>query len=131
MHVINIQGNKYGGSCAVNLGIHPLGMKMEGDTVITEPKSMRPYGCILNTRLSEPQKMDRWWKYKSLFRSPEKQAKSLMRYYQLYGEQYFRTFEDGLELLSAFDKNKIECNEQVEIARLRPNPIKWRTRCYT
>lgn len=116
IHVLNIQSSKWGDGYAVNLGIHPLGMAIEGTSTIADPKNLKEYECLIRRRLSKPSESDRWWKHKGLFRNPERVARSLTRFYFQYGEQYFSAFGSGHELLSAFNGETIGSRPNIIIA---------------
>lgn len=86
IHVINLQASKYGDGFAVNLAIHPLGMKIEGSAEQPEPKKLKEYECFFPTRLSKPTETDHWWKHRGFLKSPERSARSLIEFYKRYGE---------------------------------------------
>lgn len=65
IHVVNVQGSRYGGQFAVNLAVHP--------TVIPDvlgnapdPKRITEELCEFRRRMSESEtRQDKWWKYDS------------------------------------------------------------------
>lgn len=116
IHMLNIQGSKWGDGYAVNLGIHPLGMAIEGTSTAADPKNLKEYECLIRRRLSKPSESDHWWKHKGLFRNPERAARSLSRCYFQYGDQFFAAFGSGLVLLEAFDGKIIGRQSTVVIA---------------
>ena len=64
VNAINIQNNKYGGSCCVNLGLHFTFLPACWDGMkILEPKKIKEVDCEFRTRLSPKGKSDYWWKF--------------------------------------------------------------------
>jgi hypothetical protein len=63
VQAVNLQGSRYGGKFAVNLGLQPLGIpNVVGDE--TDPKTIKEIECAVRYRLSEDD-MDTWWSYTS------------------------------------------------------------------
>ena len=93
INAINIQGNKYGGSCAVNLGLHlaflPVNWKLE----VPDLSTIKEIDCEFRTRLTPGRKSDYWWKYDGLFTSPQKQVDHLVDTYLRDGEPLFAGFD--------------------------------------
>ena len=117
VHVINLRASKYGDGFAVNLGIHPTGMQIEGSSVIPEPKRLKEYECLIRTRLSKSEEYDRWWKHRGFLRSPEKSARALISFYENYGNCYFDTFPDARALLASFSFEDPNKERLVRIAK--------------
>lgn len=61
IQVVNVQGSRYGGSFAINLAIHPLGVP-DGLGNPPNPKKITQELCELRRRLSE-ESSDYWWSY--------------------------------------------------------------------
>ena len=115
VHVINLQASKYGDGFAVNLAIHPLGMKVENSMSHPEPKKLKEYECLFRTRLSKPTETDRWWKHRGFLKSPERAARSLIQLYKRYGESYFSAYSDAEALLGLFDVDALRMEKYINI----------------
>jgi hypothetical protein len=61
IHAINVQTNKYGGSFAINFGIHPECVPADFQS---DPKKIREVDCEFRCRLSEIGS-DQWWTYEN------------------------------------------------------------------
>ncbi|OBZ92028.1 hypothetical protein ADU59_29000 [Pararhizobium polonicum] len=91
MWVINFQGNRHGGSFAVNLGLHPLaipdvlGAPVDSKT-FTEPL------CEFRRRLS-PSGIDYWWHYTDRS-SLEIAVMDATRLYETVGHTFFEKHTD-------------------------------------
>ena len=92
IHCINIQGNKHGESCAVNLGIHLTFLPLNWNSSLPDLKKIKEVDCEFRRRLSPKMKSDYWWKYKSLFKSPLRHARHLIDTYIKYGEPCFQEY---------------------------------------
>ena len=100
VNIVNIQVHRYGGSCAVNLGLHLTFLPMSSNTALLNLEKINEYDCEFRTRLAPNNKSDYWWKYDGLLRSPENQARHLINSYFKYGEPLFTDF-DSLEKIAA------------------------------
>src|SRR5262245_14058697 len=59
IQVVNVQGSRQGGSFAINLALHPLGLPdVIGRPV--NPKALAQDACELRRRLTEGER-DHWW----------------------------------------------------------------------
>src|SRR5262249_53569414 len=65
IHVVSVQGSRYGGSFAVNLAVHPIGIPdLRGNT--PDPKVITEELCEFRRRLSGSEdRHDMWWKHDS------------------------------------------------------------------
>jgi hypothetical protein len=63
IHVVNIQGSRYGGQCCVNLAVHFSFLPTAGGQLVTDPKKVKEYECVFRDRLHEAQESDHWWTY--------------------------------------------------------------------
>jgi len=65
IHVVNVQGSRYGGQFAVNLAVHPLAIPdMRGDT--PNPKKITEELCEFRRRMSDSEaRQDKWWKHEA------------------------------------------------------------------
>jgi hypothetical protein len=116
VHVINIQGSKWGDGYAVNLGLHPLGMRIRGAPISPEPKRLKEYECIFGKRLSPSPETDHWWRHRGFLTTPERSARSIIKCYTKFGTDYFKTYGDAESLLKEFNLNHLSNNERVKIA---------------
>ncbi len=94
INCINIQGNKYGGSCAVNLGLHLTFLPVNPGDELPNLKEVREVECEFRRRLAPGDKEDYWWKYKRFLSSPAKTVRHLAETYFRYGEPLFRRYAD-------------------------------------
>jgi len=102
INVLNIQVNRYGGSCAVNLGLHLTFLPMSSNTELPNLKKIQEYDCEFRTRLAPNNKSDYWWKYDDFLRSPEKKAQHLIDTYFKFGETLFRKFDSVRKIAAMF-----------------------------
>lgn len=63
LQVVSVQGSRYGGSFAINLGLHPLAIPdILGNA--PDPKKTTEELCEFRRRLSETEeRTDKWWKH--------------------------------------------------------------------
>ena len=87
INTINIQGHKYGGSCAVNLGLHLSFLPVNWSDQLPDVKTIKEVDCEFRKRLAPKNKGDYWWKYTGLIDSTEKKARHLI-------ETYFNNIAD-------------------------------------
>ena len=93
VNIVNIQVNRYGGGCAVNLGLHLSFLPMSSNTVLPNLENIKENDCEFRTRLAPKNKPDYWWNYDGLLGSPEKKARHLFNTYFKYGEPVFKKFD--------------------------------------
>ena len=69
IHVVNVQGSRYGGEFAVNLGLQPVAIPdVTGNA--PDPKKITEELCAFRRRMSESGKrQDRWWKHEATMES--------------------------------------------------------------
>jgi hypothetical protein len=93
IHAITIQGNKYGGSCCVNLGIHTTFLPVNVAGAPPDLKRFREVDCEFRRRLAPANKIDHWWKYSGgWFGTPRKSADRLIALFEAEGEPWFQRF---------------------------------------
>jgi hypothetical protein len=65
IHVVNVQGSRYGGQFAVNLAVHPTTIPdVRGGA--PDPKKITEELCEFRRRMSESEaRQDKWWKHDS------------------------------------------------------------------
>jgi hypothetical protein len=100
VNAINIQGNRYGHSCAVNLGLHLTFLPIASCGDLPEARSVREIDCEFRTRLSPDMSGDYWWKYGGLLHSPSKNARHLIETYFGHSEPLFQRY-DSVEKIAA------------------------------
>ena len=63
IHVVNVQGSRYGGQFAVNLAVQPTAIPdVRGNT--PDPKKITEELCEFRRRMSESEaRQDKWWKH--------------------------------------------------------------------
>jgi len=87
IQVITIQGSRYGGSFAVNLGIHfASAPDLAGNQ--PDPKKMNEAHCEFRRRLSESN-ADMWWKHETDLMSMLSAVESAASMYSSVGRKYF------------------------------------------
>jgi len=104
IHILNIQVNKYGGSCCVNLGLHLTFLPVAGGTRLADPKQLRVTSCEFRWRLTPPGASDYWWGYEEgasahlpfgmeggIDQGPIKKARHLIGTYEAFGEPQFQS----------------------------------------
>ncbi|MGN6422379.1 MAG: DUF4304 domain-containing protein [Asticcacaulis sp.] len=61
--IVNVQGSRYGGQFAINLGLHPLALAgVVPSRKAIDLKKMSEYDCVFRRRLSSDG-ADKWWTY--------------------------------------------------------------------
>ena len=63
IQIVNVQVNKYGGSCCVNLGLHLMFLPIAGGSQIANPRKLKTTSCEFQWRLAPPGATDYWWSY--------------------------------------------------------------------
>lgn len=100
INAINIQGNPWGGSCMVNLGIH---LTFLPDTLnkVRDPATFKVINCEFDRRISDDTTSDGWWSYGDTVAVAEASARSLIRTFLTKGEPYSRHYSTVPTILSA------------------------------
>ncbi len=111
INVVNIQGNKYGGSCAVNLGLHLTFLPLNWTDQLPDIKRIKAYDCEFRMRLAPRYRNDYWWKFGSWLHTPTKKARHLINVYFQYGEPRFKRFNTVEKIVSmlSIDDIKTKC----------------------
>lgn len=98
VQVITVQGSRYGGAFAVNLGIHhALAPDFAGNH--HDPKKMSEAHCDFRRRLSETY-ADMWWKHESNQASMLSAIGEATATYELKGRGYFELACSALDLIT-------------------------------
>jgi len=108
INIINIQVSKYGGSYAVNLGLHLSFLPVSWSTELPDVKKIKVPDCEFSMRLAPKNKYDYWWKYKGIFCNPSKNAHHLVETYFKYGENNFQEFKSIDDFITMFPIEKIK-----------------------
>jgi hypothetical protein len=87
IQIITVQGSRYGGSFAVNLGIHFASAPDVGGNQ-PDPKKMNEAHCEFRRRLSESD-ADMWWKHEADQASMLSAVQSAASMYSRLGPRYF------------------------------------------
>ena len=103
INIVNIQVSKYGGSYAVNLGLHLSFLPVCWSTEIPDLKKLKESDCEFRTRLTPKLNYDYWWKYEGMLCNPAKNARHLIETYFKHGEESFQSFgklDDFIEIFT-------------------------------
>ena len=103
IHAINIQGDKYGDGCAVNLGIHLRFLPVTWSDSLPDFSKFKEIDCEFRKRLSPEDGTDNWWKYETVDISPEESADSLAEAYFAYGAPFFENYSSSPAILSVLN----------------------------
>ncbi|WP_035602308.1 DUF4304 domain-containing protein [Haloferula sp. BvORR071] len=94
IQALNVQGSRYGGQFAINLGLHPVGLPMVfGET--PELKNFKEVNCEFRRRLNETGS-DQWWSHDNTEASMDAAVQAAAEVYQRIGRPH-------LALLSGAD----------------------------
>lgn len=96
--VVTVQGSRWGGSFAVNLGIHfATAPDMAGNAI--DPKKMSEADCAFRRRLSETSH-DRWWTHDEDATSMLAAVRSATETYVAFGRNYLSQAIEGLDAIA-------------------------------
>ncbi len=115
INTINVQANKYGGSCAVNLGIHLTFLPLSVDDKMPDIKKIKEIDCEFRLRLAPKNKDDYWWKYGGLLDSPSKTINHLIKTYFTYGESQFEKYNTVDKISSLISIEEIIKKDFIDI----------------
>lgn len=101
IHAINIQGNRSGASCIVNLGVHVAYLPPMAEKHV-EPWNYKVIDCEFQGRIVDPSTRD-WWKYGYTPREAEESARSLIATYFAEAEPKFKHYGTVAPFLSAME----------------------------
>ena len=93
IHVVNIQGSKYGGQCCVNLGLHYSFLPTAGGGTVTDPRKVLECQCDFRDRVHEAHVSDHWWTYGTSDAESEASIANLLDTYRRRGAPFFKKFE--------------------------------------
>ena len=115
INVVNVQGHKYGGKVAVNLGLHLDFLPKLLSSEWPDLTKLREYDCEFRMRLTPRGRFDYWWKYEGLLRNPSKSAAHLLKTYLNYGEPQFTKFDTTEKIAQSISPNDIAAGRDFEI----------------
>ena len=136
IHVVNVQGSRYGGMFAVNLGIQP---RCIPDVLGNSPDAtkIREELCEFRRRLSETMS-DQWWDHEGSKESMDAAVRAAASVYSTSGRRLFSElsgpksplhkitptqFEAGHHSFSGFRSTKVRMARSLALNRL----VIWRT----
>ena len=100
IHAINIQGGRYGGQAALNVGIHATFLPTSPVDELPDPKSIKEIECEFRKRVTPSGEDDFWWEFGSSDQTAVQSAMHLAQTYFDVGEPFlnqYRTVEDLVE----------------------------------
>jgi hypothetical protein len=118
---VSLQGNRYGGSFAINLGIQPLAILGVMGRRPVNPGKIQEVDCEWRRRLSEGAS-DQWWDYDLSAASKDRAAAAAAEVFRAHGLAVFaamsgpssplfvvdpHSFEHGLYSFSGFQSTKV------------------------
>jgi hypothetical protein len=111
---INVQGNRYGGSYCVELGVHYTFLPDAVGRPVSDATKMDAYDCEFRRRLSDPGKDDCWWSYGYSEAEGARQIADMAGLFEREGLPFFEKF--GLETIANWmTPQRIETNDLPEI----------------
>ncbi len=119
IHAINIQNNKYGGSCCVNLGLHFAFLPVCWDgRKLPDLKTIKEADCEFRCRLAPAGKTDYWWKFKGnlFFGNTGKSISHLCRTYVEAGRGFFERYNSIETIASALTLEVLENAKYIDVA---------------
>jgi hypothetical protein len=111
IHVLNIQGSRYGGKCCVNLGLHYSFLPTPDGRPVTDPKKLHEYECEFRGRMHETQESDHWWTYGATEAESEAGVANLIDVYRRQGATFFKKFEPFPEVFDAITPAEIDAGD--------------------
>ncbi len=114
IHVINIQGSRYGGKCCVNLGVHYFFLPTVGRAFTVDPKKLMEYDCEFRSRLHEENEPERWWNYGTNQVEAEASITNLIELYRHRAWRFFEKFEpfpDVFERITPAEIGRGDCSK--------------------
>ena len=115
INTINIQVNKYGGSCAVNLGLHLSFLPLNWSESLPEIDKIKEIDCEFSKRLAPENKSDYWWQYDNLSDSPSQRAQHLIETYFNYGEPHFQEYDTVEKIGAMVSVEEMKKSESLDI----------------
>ena len=113
INTVNIQGNKYGGSVAVNLGVHLVFLPVDWCDEMPDPSKIKEVNCVFRDRLAPGNRSDYWWKYEGLFRSPVERVEHMLSTFLKYGEPKFQKFDSVEKVAGMYTPEEIDAGSDL------------------
>ncbi|MCA9043366.1 MAG: DUF4304 domain-containing protein [Planctomycetaceae bacterium] len=110
IHCVNLQGDKYSGSCAVNLGLHLTFLPIEHSGDLPDIETIEEVSCEFRDRLTPEGVFDYWWKYKCSKSQLIENAEHLIRTYKEQGEPRFAQFASTEQIAEMMTVDDIRLN---------------------
>ena len=130
IHVVQVQGSRYGGKFAVNLGIQPVAIPdVAGNS--PDAKKIKPEHCEFRRRLSEANS-DQWWDHAESKESMDAAVRAVASIYATIGRRLFADmsgpesplhkitpaqFESGEYGFSGFGSTKVRMARSLALMR--------------
>lgn len=108
INTINIQGDKYGKGCYVNLGLHLDFLPYGWNNELPDLKNIKEVDCEFRERLTPANKNDYMWKYNPVLSSPVKSAHHLINTYIQIGESLFKKYDSIEKIIDAVTISELE-----------------------
>lgn len=116
IHTLNIQANKYGGSCCLNMGMHLTFLPYTWSGEPPDVKRIRECDCEFRERLGENGFGDKWWKYDGgIFGSPRSSAYQLMNTYWSNGEPILQKYLSVDDVANLYTLDDLERKEYLPV----------------
>ena len=120
LQAINLQSNRDGGSCAVNLGIHLAFLPVTGGFQ-PDPHHIQEIECEFRRRLASRGKSDHWWNYGDNETETAASAASLSEMFFTAAEPWFERFSSVAAIAAVFDHARLDSKKFCpELANLVP-----------
>jgi hypothetical protein len=92
INAVNVQANRHGGSCALNIGLH-LTFIPDGLEKLPDVKTVKEIDCEFRNRVGPNGEQDFWWEYGDSEDAAQPSAEHLIATYFAVGEKRFQKFE--------------------------------------
>lgn len=106
LQAISLQGNRHGGSCAVNLGIHLAFLPMvSGDA--PGAHGIQEIECEFRRRLAPPGRSDSWWSYGESVEETAESVAALSEMFFAVAEPWFERFSTVAAIAAVLDHARL------------------------
>jgi len=122
LQAVNLQGNRHGGSCAVNLGIHLAFLPVvAGD--LPDSHGIQEIACEFRRRLAGPGMSDAWWNYGDSTAETTASVASLSEMFFAVADPWFERFSTAVAVADVLNHARISsgtfCPELAYLAPVR------------
>jgi hypothetical protein len=111
IHVVSIQGSRYGGECCINLGLHYSFLPMAGGRPMADPRKLKEYECEFRDRVHEAHESDHWWNYGATEFESEENVANLADMYRRQGASFFKKFEPFPEVFERITSAEMDAGD--------------------